>query len=151
MAPSIRTRPRFPHSQSLPSESSHKPLIFIHQRANRMKTTITKINQNDHMDHSLSNSMKLWAMPCRATQDRQVIGESSDKTWSSKGENDKPLQYSYCKNPMNSMKRQKDITLEDESSRLEGIQYATRAKPKWKRCPVVDVSGAESKVWCCKI
>ena len=26
--------------------------------------------------------MKLWAMPCRATQDRRVLVESSDKTWS---------------------------------------------------------------------
>ena len=32
----------------------------------------------------LSNSMKLWAMLCRATQDRWVIVESSDKTWSTK-------------------------------------------------------------------
>ena len=26
--------------------------------------------------------MKLWAMPCRATQDGRVMVESSDKTWS---------------------------------------------------------------------
>ena len=31
---------------------------------------------------ALSNSVKLWAMPCRATQDRWVMVESSDKTWS---------------------------------------------------------------------
>ena len=31
---------------------------------------------------ALSNSMKLWAMPCRATQDGRVMVESSDKTWS---------------------------------------------------------------------
>ena len=30
-----------PHSQSLPSGSFHKPLIIIHQRGDRMKTTIT--------------------------------------------------------------------------------------------------------------
>ena len=24
------------------------------------------------------------------------------------------------------------------------------AVPKWRRCPVVDVSGGESQVWCCK-
>ena len=35
----------------------------------------------------LHNSMKLWAMPCRATQDGWVIPESSDKTWSTGGEN----------------------------------------------------------------
>ena len=38
----IRTRPSFPLSQSLPSGSFHKPLILIHQRADRMKTTITE-------------------------------------------------------------------------------------------------------------
>ena len=36
----IRTRPSFPLSQSLPSESFHKPLILIHQRADRMKITV---------------------------------------------------------------------------------------------------------------
>ena len=51
--------------------------------------------------------------------------ESSDKTWSTGGGNDKPLQYSCHENPMNSMKRQKDMIPEDESSRLEGLQYAT--------------------------
>ena len=36
----IRTRASFP--QSLPTGSFHKPLILIHQRADRMKTTITE-------------------------------------------------------------------------------------------------------------
>ena len=60
-------------------------------------------------------------MPCRATQDERVIVESSDKTWTTGGSNDKPLQYSCCENPMNSMKRQKAMTLEDEPSRSEGM------------------------------
>ena len=64
-------------------------------------------------------------MPCRATQDRWVTVESSDKIWSTGGGNDKPLQYSWCEKPMNSMKRQKDMTPEDEPPRLEGVQYAT--------------------------
>ena len=42
MALPIRTRPIFPLSQSLPSGGFHKPLIFIHQRADRLKTTITE-------------------------------------------------------------------------------------------------------------
>ena len=37
-----RARPSFPHSQSLSSGSFHMPLIFIHQRADRMKTSITE-------------------------------------------------------------------------------------------------------------
>ena len=42
MAPPIRTRPGFPLNRFLPSGSSHKPLILIHQRADRMKITITE-------------------------------------------------------------------------------------------------------------
>ena len=51
--------------------------------------------------------------------------ESSDKTWSTGEGNGKPLQDSYRENPMNSMKRQKDMTPEDEPPGLEGVQYAT--------------------------
>ena len=54
---------------------------------------------------SLSNSMKLWAMLCRATKDGWIMVESSDKTWSTGEGNGKPLQYSCLENPMNSMKR----------------------------------------------
>ena len=97
-------------------------------------------------------------MPFRATQDRQVMVESSDKTWSTGEGNGKPLQYSCLENPMNSMKRQKDRTLKDELPRLVGAQYATgeewrnnsrkneEADPKQKQCPVVDVTGDGSKV-----
>ena len=42
MALPIRTRPSSPISQSLPSGNFHKPLILLHQRADRMKTTITE-------------------------------------------------------------------------------------------------------------
>ena len=42
LVPPFRTRFRFPHSQSLPSGSFHTPLILIHQRADRMETTITE-------------------------------------------------------------------------------------------------------------
>ena len=64
-------------------------------------------------------------MPCRATQDGWVIVESSDKTWSTGERKGKPLQYSSLENPMNSIKRQKDMTLKDELPRLVGAQYAT--------------------------
>ena len=37
-----RVRPSFSHSQPLPSGTFHKPLILIHQRTDRMKTTITE-------------------------------------------------------------------------------------------------------------
>ena len=42
MALPIRTRPSFPHSQSLPSGSFHKPVILLQQMTDRMKTTITE-------------------------------------------------------------------------------------------------------------
>ena len=55
---------------------------------------------------------------------RQVMVKSSDKMWSTE-ENGKPLQHSCLDNPMNSMKRQKDMTLKDELPTSVGAQYAT--------------------------
>ena len=51
--------------------------------------------------------------------------ESSDKMWSIGEGNASSLQYFCLKNPINSMKRQTDITLKDEVPRLVGAQYAT--------------------------
>ena len=101
-------------------------------------------------------------MLCMATQDGQVMVESSEKMWSTGEGNGKPLQYSCLENPMNSMKRQKDRTLKDELPRSVGAQYATgdqwrnnsrkneETEPKQKQHPVVDVAGDRSKVRCCK-
>ena len=101
-------------------------------------------------------------MLCRATQDGQVMVESSDKTWSTGEGNGKPLQYSCLENPMNSIKRQKDRTLKDELPGSVGAQYATgdqwrnnsrkneETEPKPKQHPLVDVTGNGSKVRCCK-
>ena len=61
-------------------------------------------------------------MPFRATQDRWVIVESSDKIRSTGEVNGKLLQYSCLESPMNSIKRQKDMTLKDELPRLVGAQ-----------------------------
>ena len=69
-------------------------------------------------------------MLCRATQDGQVIVKSPEKMWSTGGRDDNPLQYSCHKNPMNSKKRQKDMTLEDEPSMSEGVRYA--AGEEWR-------------------
>ena len=63
-------------------------------------------------------------MPCRATQDGQVV-ESSDNMLYTGEEDGKPLQYSCLENPMNSMKRQKYMTLKDKLNRPVGAQYAT--------------------------
>ena len=67
---------------------------------------------------ALSNSMGLSAMARRATQDRQVMVESADKTWSTREGIGKPLRYPCLEKPMKSMKRQKDMTLKEELPRL---------------------------------
>ena len=82
--------------------------------------------------------------------------------WSTGEGNVKPLQYSCLENPMNRIKRQKDMTLKDELPRSVGAQYATGEQwrnnsrknegmePKQQQPPVVDVTGDRSKVRCCK-
>ena len=82
--------------------------------------------------------------------------------WSTGEGTGKPLQCSCLKNPMNSMKRQKDMTLKDELPRSVGTQQATReewrnnsrkneeTEPKQKLHPVVHVTGDGSKVRCYK-
>ena len=105
----------------------------------------------------------LWNENWRfSTQDRWVMLESSDKTWSTGERNGKPFQDSCLKNPMNSMIRQKDMTPKDKLPRSVGVQYANgeewrksstrneEAEPKWKQHPVMDVSGGENKVRCGK-
>ena len=110
---------------------------------------------------ALSDLMKLSTMSCMATKDGWVMVESANKMWFTGEGNGKPLQYSCLGNPMNSMKRQKDRTLKDELPRSVGGQYATGdqwrnnsrknegMEPKQKQHPGVDVTGDESKVWCC--
>ena len=62
---------------------------------------------------------------------------------------------------MNTMKRQKDITVNDELPRLVGAQYSTgdqwrnnsrknEERETKQKHPVVDVTGDRSKVQCCK-
>ena len=84
--------------------------------------------------------------------------ENSDKTWFAGEGNGKPLQYSCLKNPMSSMKRQKDRTLKDEILGSVGAQYALREEwrnnsrkneerePKQKQHSVVNLPGDRSKV-----
>ena len=82
---------------------------------------------------------------------------------SSTGEgNGKPFQYSYLENPMNSVNKQKDMTLKGELSRLVGAQYATgeewrnnsrkneKMEPKQKQHPAVDETHDGSKLGFCK-
>ena len=128
-----------------------------------MKTKITeKLITPITWTTALSNSMKLWAMLCRATQDRWVIVESSDKMWSTGEGNGKPLQYSCLENPMSNVIKPNIRTLKDELPWLVCAQYVAgdqwrsnsrkneEMEPKQKQYPVVDETGDGSKVWCCK-
>ena len=84
--------------------------------------------------------------------------ESSDQTWSTGEGKGKPLQYSCLEKPMNSMKRQKGMTLKDELPRSVGTQYATgeewrnsfrkneEIELKQRQHLAVDVTGDGSKV-----
>ena len=78
--------------------------------------------------------------------------------WSTGEGNVKPLQYSCLENPMNSLKRQNNMTLKGELPRSVGAQHATgdqwgnnsrkneETEPRQKQHPVVDVTGNGSKV-----
>ena len=84
--------------------------------------------------------------------------KSSDKMWSTREGNGKPLQHSCLENSMNTMKRQKDRTLKDELPRSVGAQYATgdqwrnnsrkteEMEPKQKQHPVMDVEARSDAV-----
>ena len=67
--------------------------------------------------------------------------------------NVKPLQYSCLENLMNSMKRQKDMTLKDELPRSVGAQYATGeeqtiAQERMKR---LSQSENNTQLWMCLV
>ena len=87
-------------------------------------------------------------MLCRAIQDGQVIAESFDKAWSTERGNGTPLQYLYQKNPMSSMKRQKDNTLKDGPPGSEDIWYATREEQKaiTSSSRKIEVAGPKQKL-----
>ena len=80
--PPIRKLPQA--SSPYPSEGRQNK-NHNHRKLTKLITRITALN----------NSMKLWAMPCKATWDRQVMVESFDKTWHTGEGNGKPLQYSF--------------------------------------------------------
>ena len=111
---------------------------------------------------ALSSSMKLWAMPCRPTQDRWVMVENSDKMWSTGEGNGKILQYSCLETPwtvwkgkkighwkMNSPGWYMSNMLLEKSGEITP-ERMKRQSQKQKQHPVVDVTGDGSKVQCCK-
>ena len=129
-----------------------------HQRADTLKPYSQKTSQSNHTrTTALSNSMKL-SHARQATQDGWVMVERSDRMWSTREGNGKPLQYSCLENPMNSMKRQNDRILKEGLPRSVGTQHTIgdqwrnnsrrneRMEPKQKQYPAVDVTGDRSKV-----
>ena len=100
----------------------------------------------------------------RATQDGQVIVESSDKMWSTGEGKWQNTSLFLPWEPHKHYEKEKDRTLKDTHPifRLVGAQYATGEEwknnsrknegmePKQKQYPVVDVTGDRSKVWCVK-
>ena len=124
--PAHQNKTQFPpeavsHIRKLPEASYYSPSEG-RQNENHNHRKLTNLIT---WTTALSNAMKLWPMPCRATQVGQVMVESSDKTPSTGEGNGKPLQHSCLENPMKGMTRQKDRTLKDELCRLVGVQYAT--------------------------
>ena len=143
-------------------------MIHAHGRENarsckgqtEWKLQSQKTDQTDQMDDNL-----VWF---NGTMSHELQGHPRGhggefwQIWSTGEGNGKPLQSFYLENPMNNMKRHKNMTLKDELPRLVGAQYATReewrnnskkneeAEPKQKQHPVVDVTGDGSEVQCCK-
>ena len=78
------------------AQASHPHPSEGRQTENHSQRKVTKLITRTT---TLPNSMKLCAMPCRAIQDKQVIVESSDKTWSTKEGTGEPLQYSCLRTP----------------------------------------------------
>ena len=94
------------------------------------------------------------------------MAESSDKMWSTAEGKWQTISAFLPWEPHEQYEKVKDEfwknSLTDEFLRSVHAQYATgeeqrnssrrneEAEPKWKQCPVVDMSGDESQVWCCK-
>ena len=73
--------------------------------------------------------------------------ERSDRMWSTGEGNGKPLQYSCLENPINSMKRQKDMTLKDELPRSMEISGEI-AQERMKR---LRQSENTTQLWMCLV
>ena len=159
---SIRTRPSFPLSQSLPSESFHKPLILIHQRADRMKATITENWSN--WSHASQPSLTQWNYEPCSVGPLKTTGHSGE-FWQNvvHWRREWPTTSVFLPwEPHEQYEKAKNGILKDELPRMVGAQYATgdhwrnnsrkntETEPKQKQHPIVDVTGDESKVRCCK-
>ena len=103
------SREEIPHTQGKRNASKTVGVARGRQRADTLKPYSQKTSQSTHTrTTALSNSMKL--SHAQGIQDGRVMVDRSDRE-----ENGKPLQYSCLENPMNSMKRQNDRILKENS------------------------------------
>ena len=120
-----RSRKEIPHAQGKRNPSKMVGVARGHQRADTLKPYSQKASQSNHTrTTALLNSMKL-SHAHGATQDGRVMVERSDRMWSTREGNGKPIQYSCLENPMNSMKWQNDRLLKEELPRSVDAQDAT--------------------------
>ena len=83
--------------------------------------------------------------------------ERSDKTWSTAGRNGKPLQYSCCKNPMNSRNRGKVMTPEYEPPQSQKVSNMLLGESGGKllivpkRVECLGQSGNNTQLWICLV
>ena len=123
----IRTRPSFPLSRSLPSGSFHKPHAYPSEGRQTENHNHRRLTNLITWTTALSNSVKLWAMPCRASQDRWVVVESSDKMWSTGEGNGKPLQYS-CLDVKLRVVNQEMASVNVDISRISELKWTGTGK-----------------------
>ena len=110
LSTALQNKNQFPPQSVSHQEDSLSLLALPIREQTEWKPQLQKTNQKlITWTTALSNSMKLWAMPCSSTQDGWVMVEISDKTWSTGEGNGKPLLYSCHENPMNTMKMKKKI------------------------------------------
>ena len=141
MTLSTKARLKFSHSQSLPTESFHNPLILIHQKADKSKNynpMASGKKQQQQQTHTHTETKPKWSHgsqpcltqrsyePCHAgpTQDGRVIVEHSVKLWSTGVGIGKPLQCSCLENPMNSMKKKPTIITRNNSDIFSTCQLS---------------------------
>ena len=95
-----------------PPQTTILPFCIFFLGTSESRQNPSEGRQNENHNHrkltklitwttALSDSMKPWAMPCRATQDGWVMLESSNKKCGplEKGMNGKPLQFSCLEKP----------------------------------------------------
>ena len=128
------------------------PEIFISKLSFSFQTP-SRLKWNHSSVAFLVNSHKETLLSCQQWNLWWVLLESSDKTWSTGEGNGKTLQHSCLENPMNSMKRQKDMTLKDELFWLAywcqystGEEWRNSSRKNEEAEPNVNVSGDKSSL-----